>query len=56
MALDASPVAKSGAVRRSSGLVRRMANSEMLICSLAPSHHGEAGAALPSSAEASSSW
>ena len=39
--------------RRSSGPVRRTANSEALICSLAPSHHGEAGAARPSSAEAS---
>jgi hypothetical protein len=36
--------------RRSSGPVRRMANSETLVCSLAPSHHGEAGAARPSSA------
>ena len=38
--------------RRSSGLVRRTANSEAFICSLAPSHHGGAGAARPSSAEA----
>ena len=38
--------------RRSSGPVRRTANSETPICSLAPSHHGEAGAARPSSAEA----
>src|SRR5437016_157409 len=38
--------------RRSSGPVRRTASSETSICSLAPSHHGEAGAARPSSAEA----
>ena len=37
---------------RSSGPVRRTANRETRICSLAPSHHGEAGAARPSSAEA----
>ena len=37
--------------RCSSGPVRRTANSEAPICSLAPSHHGEAGAAHPSSAE-----
>jgi hypothetical protein len=37
---------------RSSGPVRRTANSETPICSLAPSHHGEAGAAHLSSAEA----
>jgi len=37
---------------RSPGPVRRMANSETLICSLAPSNHGEAGAARHSSAEA----
>jgi len=52
MASDASPVAQSGAVRRSSGSVRRMANSETLVCSLTPSRHGEAGVARPSSAEA----
>lgn len=38
--------------RRSSGPVRRTANSETPNCSLAPLHHGEAGAARPSSAEA----
>ena len=38
--------------RRSSGPVRHTANSKTPICSLAPSHHGEAGAARPSSAEA----
>ena len=38
--------------RRSSGPVRRMANSETRICSHTSSHHGEAGAAHPSSAEA----
>ncbi len=38
--------------RRSSGPVGRMANSETPICSLAQLHHGEAGAACPSSAEA----
>ena len=38
---------------RSSGPVRRTANSETSICVLGPSHHGEAGAVLPSSAEAS---
>ena len=32
--------------------VRRTANSETPICSLAPSHHGVARAARPSSAEA----
>ena len=37
--------------RRSSGPVRRMAISETPICGLAPSHHGEAGVARPSSAE-----
>ena len=37
---------------RSFGPVRRTANSETPICRLAPSHHGEAGAARPSSAEA----
>ena len=36
--------------RRSSSPVRRTANNETPICSLAPSHHGEAGAARPSSA------
>jgi len=38
--------------RRSSGPVRRTANSKTPICGLAPSHPGEAGAARPSSAEA----
>ena len=38
--------------RRSSGPVRRTANSETPICNLASSHHGEAGAARPLSAEA----
>ena len=38
--------------RRSFGPVRCMANSKMSSCSLAPSHHGEAGAARPLSAEA----
>jgi hypothetical protein len=51
MASYAGPVAKSGAVRRSVGPLRRMVNSEMFSCSLASSHHGEAGAARPSSAE-----
>ncbi len=37
--------------RRSSGPVRRTANNEAPICSLASSHHGEAGAVRPSSAE-----
>ena len=37
---------------RSFGPVRRTANSEALKCRLAPSHHGEAGVALPSSAGA----
>lgn len=52
MASNAGPVAKSGAVRRFSGPVRSIANSETPICCLTPSHHGEAGAAGPSSAEA----
>jgi hypothetical protein len=39
--------------RRSSGPVRRTANRETHSCRLAPSHYGEAGAARPSSAEAS---
>jgi hypothetical protein len=51
MAAYASPVAKSGAVRRSSDPARRMANSEMFSCNLATSHTGEAGAARPSPAE-----
>ena len=38
--------------RRYSGPVRRTANSETPICSLGPLHHGEAGAARPSSDEA----
>lgn len=38
--------------RRSSHRVRRTANSETPVCSLAPSHHGEAGVARPSLAEA----
>lgn len=38
--------------RRSSGPVRRTVNSETPTCSLAPSHHGEAGAVCSSSAEA----
>ncbi len=37
---------------RSSGPVGGTANGGALICRLAPSHHGEAGAARPSSAEA----
>ena len=37
--------------RRSSGPVRRTANGETSICGLAPSHHGEARATRPSSAE-----
>ena len=37
--------------RRSSGPVRRTANSETPSCSLALSQHGEVGAARPSSAE-----
>ena len=40
------------AVAPSSGLVRRTANGKTLNCSLAPSHHGEAGAVCPLSAEA----
>ena len=39
-------------MRHSSGQVGRTANSETPICSLAPSHHGEAGAVHPLSAEA----
>ena len=38
--------------RRSSGPVWRTSNSDVPICSLAPLHHGEVGAARPSSAEA----
>ena len=37
--------------RCSSVPVRRTGNSETPICSLAPSHHGEARAARPSSTE-----
>jgi hypothetical protein len=52
MALFASQLPNQVPWRRSSGPVRRTANSETPICSLALSHHGEAGAARPSSAEA----
>lgn len=38
--------------RRSSGPVRRAANSKTPNCSLVPSHYGEAGTAHPLSAEA----
>jgi hypothetical protein len=52
MAPNADQLPKQVPWRRSSGPVRRTVNSETPICSLAPSHHGEASAACSSSAEA----
>jgi hypothetical protein len=52
MALYATQLSNPVLWRRSSGPVRRTANRETPISSLAPSHHGEAGAARPLSAEA----
>jgi hypothetical protein len=52
MAPYASQLPNQVSWRCSSGPIRRTANSKTSINSLAPSHHGEAGAARPSSAEA----
>ncbi len=52
MASYASQLPNQVPWRRSFGPIRRTANSEALICRLASSHHGEAGAVRPSSAEA----
>jgi len=51
MAPKANQLPKQVSWRRSSDPVGRMANRKTSICSLAPSHHGEAGAARPSSVE-----
>lgn len=51
MALYAGKLPNQVSWRRSSGPGRRTTNNEALICSLAPLHHGEVGAARPSSAE-----
>ena len=52
MASYASQLPNQVPWRRSFGPVRRAANRETSICSLAPSHYGEVGAVHPSSAEA----
>ena len=52
MASYASQLPNQVPWRRSFSPIGRTANSEAPSCSLAPSHHGEAGAARPSSAEA----
>lgn len=52
MSPNADQLPKQVPWRRSFSPVRRTADSEALICRLAPSHHGEAVAVHPSSAEA----